>query len=148
MTTAPDLPGPTGPDEPPTGRPSVGELFSRLSEQVARLVRAEIDLAKAELSEKMKHLGAGVGLLAAAGFVAFFALGVLVATIVLALCEAFAPWLAALLTFVILLLMVGALAGIGVKLLKRGVPPTPEKAISGIKQDADILSTLKEGTQR
>lgn len=144
--------GPSGPSpvtDTPHGGPSLGHLISQMSEQTARLVRAEIDLAKAELTDKAKAAGIGIGLLAAAGFLGFFAFGVLLTVVILALSEAFAPWLAALIVLVAMLLVIGVLALVGVKKLKQGVPPTPEKAIDGVKADADALSTaVKEGFQR
>lgn len=144
--------GPSGPSpvtDPPEHKPSLGQLISQMSEQTARLVRAEIDLAKAELTEKVKAAGIGIGLLAAAGFLAFFAFAVLITVVILALAEAFAPWLAALIVLVAMLLVIAVLALVGVKKLKQGVPPTPQKAIDGVKQDADAVTTaVKEGFQR
>ena len=40
---------------------SVAELVSQLSEQTSHLVRAEMRLARAEMSEKAKHAGVGLG---------------------------------------------------------------------------------------
>ncbi|GIG23946.1 phage holin family protein [Cellulomonas denverensis] len=143
--------GPSGPSPvtDPPAQPSLGHLVSQMSEQTARLVRAEIDLAKAELTEKAKAAGIGIGLLAAAGFLGFFAFGVAITVVILALAVVWPAWLAALVVLVAMLLVIGVLALIGVKKLKQGVPPTPEKAIEGVKQDADAVSTaVKEGFQR
>ena len=52
-----------------------GELVKELAEEVSNLVRAELDLAKAELTEKSKRAGIGLGELGAAGIVALYALG-------------------------------------------------------------------------
>ena len=65
MTTQP---GPTGETR------SIGQLVSDLSEQTSRLVRAELDLAKAEIQAKAQQLGIGAGLLAAAGILALYVL--------------------------------------------------------------------------
>ncbi|HEY0400255.1 MAG TPA: phage holin family protein, partial [Acidimicrobiia bacterium] len=54
---------------------SVSELFQRLSQQMATLVREEIRLAQAELKEKGKKAGIGVGLFGAAGLVGLYAAG-------------------------------------------------------------------------
>ena len=51
---------------------TVGALVHDLSQQTSQLVREEIALAKAELQEKGKHAGLGVGLFSAAGLLAFF----------------------------------------------------------------------------
>src|SRR5215203_5104316 len=52
--------------------PSVGELVRRASEHASTLVRAEIELAKTELTQTVKRGGIGGGLLAAAGVVLLF----------------------------------------------------------------------------
>ncbi|HEY0216350.1 MAG TPA: phage holin family protein [Cellulomonas sp.] len=128
---------------------SIGQLISRLSEQGARLVRAEIDLAKAELAAKAKAAGIGAGLLAGAAFIGFFAFAVAVTTAILGLAEAVAPWLAALIVLVLLLVIAGVLAFVGIKKLQQGVPPTPEKAIAGLKEDAETVTrSVKEGLHR
>ena len=134
----------SGPDQQ-----SIGQLISRLSEQAARLVRAEIDLAKAELAQKAKAAGIGAGLVAGAAFFGFFTFVVLLTTVILALSEAMPPWLAALIVLVVLAVVTAVLALLGIKSLKKGTPPTPEKAIAGIKQDADTVSrSVKEGLHR
>lgn len=114
---------------------SLGQLVSDLSEQAARLVRAEIDLAKAELAEKAKQAGIGGGLLAVAGLLALYGLGAAIATVIIALSNAVAPWLAALIVTVAIFLVVGILALVGVRRLKRGMPPTPEHAMENVQQD-------------
>ena len=123
-------------------RPSVGELFSRLSEQSSQLVRAEIELAKAELTAKLKASAIGIGLFAAAGFLAFFAFAVLIATAILGLAQAVPAWLAALIIAVVLLIITAALALVGKKSLDRGMPPKPERATENVKQD---VTAIKEG---
>ena len=57
----------------PVADQSTAELVQRASEQLSKLVRDEIALAKAELAEKGKHAGIGVGLFGAAGVLAVLA---------------------------------------------------------------------------
>ena len=123
-------------------RPSVGELFSRLSEQTSRLVRSEIELAKSELSRKAKAGAIGAGLLGGAAVFGLFAFGVLIATVILALSNVVEPWLAALIVAVVLLLIAGVLAFLGKKSLDKGVPPKPERTADNVKQD---VQAVKEG---
>jgi uncharacterized membrane protein YqjE len=133
-----------GPDQQ-----SIGALISRLAEQTVRLVRAEIDLAKAELAQKAKAAGIGAGLLAGAAFLGFFTFVVLLTTVILALSEAMPPWLAALIVLVVLAIGTAVLGLLGVKSLQKSSPPQPEKAIAGLKEDADTLSrSVKEGLRR
>ncbi|MCV2395269.1 phage holin family protein [Actinotalea sp. M2MS4P-6] len=123
-------------------KPSIGELVSLLSEKTSKLVRAEIELAKAEMADKAKHAGAGIGMFVGAGLFAFFAFGTLVATAVLGLAEALPAWLAALIVAVVLLLIAGALGFVGKTMLDKGTPPVPLKAQESIKAD---VAAVKEG---
>lgn len=124
------------------GRPTIGELVSTLSEKLSQLIRDEIRLAKAELAEKAKQAAIGIGLFAVAGFLAFFAFATLVAMAVLALANAVAPWLAALIVAVVLLLIAAVLGMVGKRALEQGSPPMPTKAQESIKAD---VAAVKEG---
>ena len=53
---------------------SIPELMKQLSEETATLVRQEVELAKAELTDKAKRGGLGAGALGAAGLVGLYAL--------------------------------------------------------------------------
>ena len=52
---------------PPDSRPSVGELFSEVAEDLSTLMHQEVELAKAELRQSAARAGKGAGLLAGAG---------------------------------------------------------------------------------
>ena len=124
------------------GRPSLGELFSRLSVQTVRLVRAEIDLAKAELAQKATASAIGIGLFVAAAMVGFFAVAVLIATAILGLANAMPAWAAALVVAGLLLFLTAVLALIGKRSLDGGKPPTPSRTTENLKQD---VHAIKEG---
>src|SRR6187401_1608757 len=74
----------------------IGELVKDLAGQTSTLVRQEIKLAQAEVTEKGKVAGRGAGLLAGAGVAAVLMLGTLTAVLVVALDSALPLWLAAL----------------------------------------------------
>jgi uncharacterized membrane protein YqjE len=118
---------------------STGELVQRASEQLSRLVRDELTLAKAELAEKGKHAGIGVGLFGGAGVLAGYGVGALIATVVIVLDLWLPLWAAALIVTVVLFAVAGVLALIGKKQVSRAVPPEPQAAIQGIKADVDEL---------
>ena len=132
------------PDAPEDPR-SIGKLVSDLSEQATRLVRAEIGLAKAEVTTKAKQAGMGAGLLAGAGVLALYAFAGLLTAAIIGLAHAVPAWLAALIVSVVLLIVVAVLALVGVKRLKKGVPPVPERAMENLQEDVD---TVKKGVQR
>jgi membrane protein implicated in regulation of membrane protease activity len=120
--------------------PSTAQLVGRLSEQVTRLARDEVRLAAAEMQEKGKRVGAGAGLLGGAGVLAWFGLGTLIATAVLALALAVPAWLAALIVAVAVFAVAGVLALLGRRQLSRGTPPVPTEAIDGVKGDISVVT--------
>ena len=123
----------------------IGELVSRLSEQVSHLVRDELRLALAELKQKGKRAGIGAGLTGAAGVISLYGLAVLVAAVIAALALVLPVWAAALIVGGVLLLLAGVLALAGIGQVKRGTPPTPDQAIASTKRD---IETVKESARR
>jgi uncharacterized membrane protein YqjE len=115
--------------------PSLGTLVKQLSEQSTRLIRDELRLAQAEMTEKAKHAGAGAGLAAAGGVIALFGVGTLLATIILLLSLVIPAWLAALIVTVVLLAVAGVLALIGRRQLKQATPVAPERSVTNVKSD-------------
>ena len=116
---------------------STSELVQQASEQISRLVRDEIALAKAELAEKGKHAGIGVGLFGGAGVLSLYGVGALFATLIIVL-DLFMPlWLAALIVAVLLFAAAGILALLGKKQVSQAVPPEPVDAIASAKADVD-----------
>jgi VIT1/CCC1 family predicted Fe2+/Mn2+ transporter len=122
---------------PPPQESSATDLLKQVSEQTQRLIRQELALARLELTDKAKHAGIGVGMLVGAGLVAFFAAGILVATLVLVLATALDAWLAALIVAVALLALAGLLAVLGKGQLERATPPAPEQTIESVKTDVE-----------
>jgi len=88
---------------------SISELLQRLSQQTQTLVRDEIALAKAELTEKGKHAGIGVGLFGGGGVLALYGVGTLLITAAAALALVWAAWLAALTVAVVVFAVFGFL---------------------------------------
>ncbi|MER6798691.1 phage holin family protein, partial [Amycolatopsis mediterranei] len=70
--------------------------------------------------------------------------GTLVAAAVLALALVVPGWLAAVLVAVALFLVAGIAALVGKKEVTQGVPPVPEEAISGVRED---VATVKQGVR-
>ncbi|GIF17555.1 VIT1/CCC1 family predicted Fe2+/Mn2+ transporter [Actinoplanes tereljensis] len=121
----------------PVAEQSTAELVQRASEQLSRLVRDEISLAKAELAEKGKHAGIGVGLFGTSGVLALYGIGAAIATLIIVF-DLFLPlWLAALIWTVALFLLAGVLALIGKNQVTKAVPPEPAAAIASVKADVD-----------
>jgi uncharacterized membrane protein YqjE len=118
---------------------TLGELTGQLSVQISTLVRDELRLAQAELTAKGKKAGIGAGLFGAAGVLAVFAGGSLVATAILAIATAVAYWLAALIVGVVLLAAAGLAAILGKGTVSKAGPLAPTEAIAGVKQDVNAI---------
>jgi uncharacterized membrane protein YqjE len=126
--------------------PSTGELISRLSAQVSTLVRDELALARIELVEKGKRAGIGVGLFGGAGMFAWYAVGVLITTVILALALVWPAWLAALVVAVVLFVVAGVLALVGKKEVSQATPPIPTEAVQNAKADVQtVKAAVDEG---
>ncbi len=116
---------------------SIGELFSKLSNETSTLIRQEMELARAELTEKGKEAGKGAGLLGGAATVALLGAGAITAGIVLLLDLAIAAWLAAII--------------VGLKgrdSIKAATPPVPEQTVETVKEDVEWAKTRAQSAQR
>lgn len=122
------------------GEPTLGALVHQLSQQIPDLVRSEIRLAQAEVTEKGKAAGLGIGMFSAAGLLAFFGLATLIATAVIALALVVDAWLAALIVGVALLAIAGIVALVGKNKVSQATPAAPERAVEGVKED---IATVK-----
>lgn len=125
--------------------PSTAQLVSQLTADSSQLIRDEIALAKIEIGERAKHVGLGAGLFGAAGMLAWFGFGALVAAGVLALALVLDAWAAALIVAVVLFAAAGIAALIGKKNVAEGTPPVPERAITNVKAD---LAEVQEARHR
>jgi uncharacterized membrane protein YqjE len=119
---------------------TLGALVHQLSEQIPELVRSEIRLAQAEVAQKGKRVGIGIGIFSVAGLLGFFALATLITTAILGLANAVDAWLAALIVAVVLLVAAGVAAFLGKNKVADGTPLAPQRATEGIKED---IATVK-----
>jgi len=112
---------------------------------VRTLVR-DIDLAKREISEKVKQAGVGAGMFAAAGILALCALGAFTAAAILGLAIVLPAWGSALIVGGAWALLTLVVALIGRGKLQKATPPIPKEAARAVRDDARYLaSELKRG---
>ncbi|MBV9536609.1 MAG: phage holin family protein [Solirubrobacterales bacterium] len=119
----------------------MGELFKELSSDLSMLVRQELQLARAEMTEKGKQAGFGVGMFGGAGIVGLLAAGTLSACVIAALALAMSVWLAALIVTVVYLAVAGVLALVAKKRVSRATPPVPEQTVETVKEDVQWAKT-------
>ena len=126
-----------------------GELVKQLADEVSGLVRAEIELARTELTEKGKRAGIGLGELGAAGIVALYALGALTACFIAGLAAlGLQVWVSALIVAVVYAIIAAILYFVGRQQLERGVPPTPERTQKTIKEDIEWAKTRTPSNEK
>ena len=121
----------------PDPRPT-GTLLTDAINQLTRLVRGEVALAKAEVAQNIKNAGLGVGLLVGAVVIVFVALNVLVLALVAALGELIGAGWAALIVGIVLLAVAGLLAMRGLNALK---PENiaPSRTVRNVQADAHAI---------
>jgi uncharacterized membrane protein YqjE len=126
---------------PETENRGVGEAAKHVADHAKALVGLELELASLELKRKLVALGLGIGLAIGAALFGLFALGFLLATAAAALALFLPTWLALLIVAVVLLLVAGVLAALGLGRIKRGTPPVPEQAIREAKLTSEALKS-------
>jgi uncharacterized membrane protein YqjE len=124
----------------------LGEIVADVSEKASLLVRQEIELAKAEVTDKVSKLAKGAAVGAAAGVFLVFGVTMLFHTLAWFLFDIFnfsAIWIGfAIVTGVLFVL--AALAGLfAARLFKKGAPPTPDLAIEEAKKTRAELEAQK-----
>ena len=120
---------------------SMGALFKQLSDELSTLVRQELRLAQAEMTEKGKKAGLGLGMFGGAGVIAFLALQALTACLVALLATAMDVWIAALIITVVYAAGAGVLALTGKKQVSEATPPVPEQTAETLKEDVQWAKT-------
>ena len=115
---------------------SIGELFGQLSQDMTLLFRQELQLARAEMSEKISQVTSNLVSVVAGGFVAYVGALALVAALILALHEAadISPWVSALIVGAIFAVAGYVMLNRGLKELKR-VDLAPRRTVETLKDD-------------
>jgi uncharacterized membrane protein YqjE len=130
---------------PDTAEKPLGEIVSDVTAKAQLLVREEIALAKAEVSQKVGRIAKGA---AAFGIAGFFALMMLV-FLLHSLSWGFADWFGVKtwvgygITTILLLVLTGLAALFGLRMIKKGTPPTPDLAIEEAQKTKKALEDVR-----
>jgi hypothetical protein len=126
----------------------IGEVAKKLTSDISLLVRQEIELAKAEMTQKGRTAAPGLGMFGGAGIVALCAAGATTAFLVLVFSLFLPDWAAAL-------LVGAALAAIAYVLVKQGKErvadagkPVPEQTIETVKEDVEWAKTRASSARK
>jgi H+/Cl- antiporter ClcA len=121
-----------------TGEKSLGEIVSDVSEKASQLVREEIELAKAEVTDKLSKLGRGAAIAVAAGVFLVFGVTMFFHGLAWFLDDVFNwednIWAGFAVVTALLFLLAILAALIAYRLFKKGAPPTPDMAIEEAKR--------------
>ena len=146
MAAPGELDGAAAPSTDPRER-GIGELVKDLASQTSTLVRQEIQLAQAEVTQKGKVAGKGAGLLAGAAVFGLLALGALTAGLIALLDKAMATWVAALIVMALWAIVAFVLAKAGQRALQQATPPAPQ-TVETVKEDIQWAKTQTGSAQR
>jgi hypothetical protein len=130
---------------PDPSQASTAELIGQLPDQVSRLVRDEVRLAQAEVTQKARRFGIGAGLFGGAGLVAVLGLGALVTAAILGLANVLPGWLAAVVVAVVLFAVAGVLAFVAKRDVEKAAPPLPTQTIASVQAD---VAAVKQAISR
>jgi H+/Cl- antiporter ClcA len=139
----------TGNGMPPqdTGSKSLGEIVADVSEKASQLVREEIELAKAEVKDKVSKLTRGAAVGAAAGVFLIFGITMFFHGLAFFLNDVFNweadVWPGYLMVTLALFLLAIVAALLALRLFKKGAPPTPDLAIEEAKRTRAELEAQK-----
>ena len=115
---------------------SVSELFSDALNQLTRLIRNEIQLAKTEMSAKAAQAAMGIGFVVGGALISLAALVVLLLALAVFLIElGLADSLAHLIAAVVGLVISGALVWLGMNRLKPS-NLAPDRTVEQLQRDA------------
>jgi xanthine/uracil permease len=116
---------------------SLGDLFSDLSRETTTLVRQEVQLAKAELTQSATEAARGIGMLVAGGAVAYAGLFFVLLAIVYGLIEAgWDAWLSALVVGVVVV-AIGAILVLRARESLKPANLAPRRTIETLKEDQE-----------
>jgi uncharacterized membrane protein YqjE len=124
----------------------LGEIVAEVSEKASLLVRQEIELAKAEVGEKVSKLTKGAAVGAAAGVFLIFGVTMLFHFLAWFINDLFdwnSIWPGFAVVTGLLFLLAGLAALLALRLFKKGAPPTPDLAIEEAKKMRAELEAQK-----
>ena len=119
----------------------LGEIARNLTRDVSLLMRQEVELAKAELTQKGRTAAPGLGMIGGAGVVGLMAAGALTAFLVLVLSVFLPGWASALIVGAVLAAVAYLLVKQGKERVEEAGAPIPKQTIETVKEDVEWAKT-------
>jgi len=117
---------------------SLGDLFSELATETSNLVKQEVSLAQAELTQKAVKVGKNVGFLVVGGAIGYAALLAFIAALIIGLSYLIPAWAAALIVGIVVAIAAAVMIMSALNALKN-TGLTPTQTVETIKEDAQWL---------
>lgn len=117
---------------------SLGDLFSELATETSNLVKQEVSLAQAELTQKAVKVGKNVGFLVVGGAIGYAALLAFIAALIIGLSYLVPAWAAALIVGIVVAIAAAVMIMSALNALKN-TGLTPTQTVETIKEDAQWL---------
>ena len=126
----------------------LGEVAKDLTSDLSLLVRQEIELAKAEMTQKGRTAAPGLGMFGGASIVALCAAGALTASLVLVFSLFLPEWAAALIIGAALAATAYLLVRQGKERVADAGKPIPEQTIETVKEDVEWAKTQASSARK
>jgi len=130
-----------------TGEQSLGTLVAGIVEDLQRIVRGEVQLAKTELKEDASAIGKGAGMLAGGALVGLVGFIFLMLAVTYLLNKSLEMWVSAGIVGLVLAVLAAALAMIGKNQLS-GATLKPDQTIDSVKEDREWASRQIKSVKR
>ena len=114
-------------------------LITDVPHLIAQLLRAEIELLKAELISKLKSVGIGLGLFVISLSLILLAALLLIFAGVFALSLVVPLWVATLIVAGVVIICAVVVAGIGAAVMARTKSPVPHETVESIREDIRVI---------
>ena len=114
-------------------------LITDVPHLIAQLIRAEIELLKAELISKLKSVGIGLGLFVISLSLILLAVLLLIFAGVFALSLVLPLWAATLVVAGVVILAAIVVAGIGAAVMSKTKSPLPNETVESIREDIRVI---------
>jgi putative superfamily III holin-X len=109
------------------------------------VARLQVELALAEIKQKLARIGIGLGLTAGAALFALYAVGFLFAAAAAGLATAIPLWASLLIVGVVLVMIACLLVALAIRSFRAGAPPVPKHAIEEAKVTTETVRSNAAG---
>lgn len=122
----------------PAGERTMADIIKDIVANLQEIMRSEINLARAEMTQKAMTAGRAAAVAVVGGVVALYAIAFVLVCIFDALALAIPYWASALIIGAVLLIAAGVMVSAGINRLKK-LSPKPTETIRSIREDVQWL---------